>query len=80
MRERVSETVLVSAFRLPSGRVILLDRLKQRQDALLDQIYDLWAVGMRLGMHDAADWLKARIPRENHRGAVQALPQEPSNT
>lgn len=51
------------AFKLPSGRELPMERLPQRQDALLDQLYDMWAVGMRLGMFDAADWLKLRIPR-----------------
>lgn len=50
-------------FKLPSGREILVDRLPKRGDDKVDQLYDLWAVGMRLGMHDAADWLKLRIPR-----------------
>lgn len=51
-------------FKLPSGREIPMERLAQRDDALIDQLYDLWAVGMRLGMFDAADWLNLRIPRK----------------
>lgn len=50
-----------STFQLPSGREIVLDRLPQRQDAMIEQVYDLWAIGMRLGMYDAADWLKDRL-------------------
>lgn len=50
-------------FKLPSGQEVPMERMPQRQDDLVDQLYDLWAVGMRLGMHDAADWLKIRIPR-----------------
>lgn len=50
-------------FKLPSGRELPLERLPQRDDALIEQLYDLWAVGMRLGMFTAADWLKLRIPR-----------------
>lgn len=51
------------AFKLPSGREIPMERISRRQDSMIDQLYDLWAVGMRLGMHEAADWLRVRIPR-----------------
>lgn len=52
-----------SLFKLPSGREIPMDQLPKRDDDKIDQLHDLWAVGMRLGMHGAADWLRLRIPR-----------------
>ena len=33
-------------------------QLPQRQDSLMDQLYDLKFIANRLGMYDAADYLK----------------------
>ena len=35
-----------------------LPKLAQRQDSLTDQLNDLHRVANRLGMYDAADWLR----------------------
>jgi len=40
-----------------------LPQLHQRQDGLLDQIRDLIPVANRLGMYDAADWLRDMLDR-----------------
>lgn len=34
----------------------------QRQDSVADQLADLARVANRLGMYDAADWIKERLP------------------
>jgi len=38
-----------------------IPELPQRQDSLVDQLEDLIAVANRLGMYDAADWVKTRL-------------------
>lgn len=47
-------------------------RQPQRQDALSDQLADLYILAVRAGLYDAADWLTARwaSSRPGRRGPV----------
>ena len=40
-----------------------IPKLPQRQDALNDQLKDLVLVANRLGMYDAADWVRLQTDR-----------------
>lgn len=38
-----------------------IPKLPQRQDAVLDQLMDLWHVANKLGMYDAADFISRSV-------------------
>lgn len=41
-----------------------LPLLAQRQDGIADQVDDLYMVAIRLGMYDAADWMRGYMEAE----------------
>jgi hypothetical protein len=48
-----------------------LPALPQRQDSTIDQLRDLRAIANRLGMYDAADYLRIALQRQEQAEAEQ---------
>ena len=51
-----------------------IPRLEQRQDSLNDQLQDLVAVANRLGMHDAADFIRLQLESMTAQRTKEVLP------
>lgn len=53
-------------FKLPSGLILPMERLPQREDDMTDQLYDLWSIAMRLGLYKAGDFLRDHLRSLSH--------------
>jgi hypothetical protein len=57
----------------------VLPHIPQRQDSLIDQLYDLRSVANRLGMYDAADYLRALMDTQTTKCPLLHAPYTPND-